>query len=381
MQFLNETGLDCHLSRLQLVYTDLLQAMVVVKGSFEIENGGELSPATASWPVLLEDTDTLYGTLESEMVPAKAWCDVAVLGHAYSPNPRAGVTSTLVSLRIGSFERTVRVTGDRAWTPRLDGGLQPSEPVRFTKLPLRNERAYGGSARHAGDISVPYYQNPDGRGYVELKEDAPGALLPNIEEPDAPIRSWKDRPSPAGLAPLSRTSTMRAQRGITADVEGMTCRFDSSAFCFCHPRMSLPAYPGPAPVTLRGASRTGTWSFQLPAFRYWITIELGARRYQLPLTADTIYLVPDENRIAVVARRTFIYQFLPGRIRSVRVTSQPLAGDLPEVTTIRALRAAAREDVPVKIERSEIMALVPDSVVEAHPMMDLLHQLPLCPSG
>jgi hypothetical protein len=381
MNFLNETSLDCHLSRLQLFYTDLLQAMVVVKGSFEVDESGQLRPAAASSPVLLEDTDTPYGTLECEMVPAKAWCDVAVLGHAYSPDPHDAVTSRTVSLRIGALERAVRVTGDRAWIPRAAGGVQPSAPVPFTKLPLQYGRAYGGAARHEGDIRVPYYQNPEGRGYVVLKEDAAGTLLPNIEEPNELVRAWTDQPSPAGLAPLSRGSTLRAQRGIEADVEKMTCRMDSSAFCFCHPKMSLPAYPGPVPVKLRGASPNGTWSFRLPAFQYWITIELGAQRYQLPLTADTIYLLPDENKVTVVARRTFIYQFLPRRIRSVRVTAQPLEAEPAPVTTIRALRAAPRSDVPVKIESSEILALMPESFVDAHPMMNLLHGFPLCPSG
>src|SRR5262249_40508701 len=155
-----------------------------------------------------------------------------------------------------------------------------------------------------------------------------------------------------------------AQRGIEADVEKMTCKLDSSAFCFCHPKMSLPAYPGPVPVTLRGASPSGKWSFRLPAFQYWITIDLGARRYQLPLTADTIYLLPDENTVTVVARRTFIYQFLPQRIRSVRVTSQPLEGEPAPVTTIRALRAAPRDDVPVKVDPSDILALMPESFVD-----------------
>ena len=385
MKLVNDTWLDCHLSRLQLFYKDLLQAVVVVKGSFQVQGAaGEARPSADASPVLVEDTETPYGPIETEVVPAKAWCDLAVLGHAYSPNPRRAVTSQLVSLKVGALRRRVRVTGDRTWERSL-GGFRPSAPRRFTKLPLRYEYAFGGSARQAGNLRLPHADNPDGRGYVLLKEDVEGTPLPNIEETDRPIRAWTDQPPPAGLAPLSRRSMLRAQRGIDADLTRMTSRIGSAAFCFSHPRMSLPAYPAGAKLTLEGASVKPRWRLRLPEFRYEITVELGARHYRLPLTPDTIYLMPDEDKVTVVARRTFIYQFLPQRTRTVRVTAQPvgaaLATPAAPTTTIQELRAAPRDDVPILIEPSRAVALPLEAMVEAYPMIDLVRGFPICPSG
>ena len=382
MKLVNDTWLDCHLSRLQLFYKDLLQAVVVVKGSFQVQgSSGEARPSADPSPVLVEDTETPYGPIETEVVPAKAWCDLAVLGHAYSPNPRRPVATRLISLRVGALQRRVRVTGDRTWERSL-GGFRPSAPGRFTKLPLRYEYAFGGSARQAGSLRLPHADNPDGRGYVLLKEDVEGTPLPNIEEPDQPIRAWTDQPPAAGLAPLSRRSMLRAQRGIEADLKKMTSRIDSSAFCFSHPKMSLPSYPAAARLTLEGASVRPRWRLRLPEFRYWITVELGDRLYRLPLTPDTVYLMPDEDKVTVVARRTFIYQFLPARMRTVRVTTQPLAVTAAApTTTIQELRAAPRDDVPIVLEPSRALALPLEAMVEAHPMTDLVSGFPICPSG
>ena len=386
MKLVNDTWLDCHLSRLQLFYKDLLQAVVVVKGSFQVQgSSGEASQCADPSPVLVEDTETPYGPIETEVVPAKAWCDLAVLGHAYSPHPRRPVTTRLVSLKVGALRRRVRVTGDRTWERTL-AGFRPSAPKRFSKLPLRYEYAFGGSARQAGPLRLPYADNPDGRGYVLLKEEVEGTPLPNIEEPDQPIRAWTDQPPTAGLAPLSRRSMLRAQRGIESDLKRMTSRIDSSAFCFSHPKMSLPAYPAGATLTLEGASVRPRWRLRVPEFRYWISVELGARQYRLPLTPDTVYLMPDEDKVTVVARRTFIYQFLPARLRTVRVTAQPAEGATPlaadaAMTTIDELRAAPRDDVPILIEPSRALALPMEAMVEAYPLIDMVRGFPICPSG
>ena len=40
MDFFNDTSLDCHLARAQLFFKDLLQAVVVVKGSFDVLPSG-----------------------------------------------------------------------------------------------------------------------------------------------------------------------------------------------------------------------------------------------------------------------------------------------------------------------------------------------------
>lgn len=388
MDFLNETPLATHLARAHLFFQDLLQAIVVVKGTFEVLPTGETRLCAEQLPVQLEDEETPFGAVEGEIVPAKAWCDVAVLGHARSRSARRPVTQTTVWLRIGRrFSRAVRVTGDREWTRAL-GRLRPSAPRPFTELPLTYRHAFGGSARQHDDLDADFFANPSGRGYVALKEDVEGCPLPNIEELDQPVRSWQDRPLPAGLAPLSRSSILRAQRGIAVDLPRQTTRLDASAFCSCHPRMSLPSYPDGASVELGGVRFGKPWQFCLPGFRQQIRVDLGDARYLLPLRPDTLYFRPDEARVVIVARCAFIYQFVPEKTRSVRVqatpealSQKPPARSSYTLTTIRQQRAAKEPTVTIVIPPSNQLALSLEPVIAAHPLIDLIETLPLCPSG
>jgi hypothetical protein len=383
MELVNETSLYCHMERLQTFFKDLVQATVIVKASYDVLPSGETRHCAEQPAVLREDTETLYGTVDAELVPVKAWCDLALLGHAWSFPAGQPTHSMLVSLRVATFERVVRVTGDRVWVKSL-GSLLASPPASFTKLPLSYARAFGGAARPESDIDfpMPYLDNPDGRGFVARKEDVEGTPLPNIEEVDAPVAAWTDRPLPAGLAPLPRRSGLRAQRGFTPDVERYTARVDASAFCFAHPRMSLDAYPNGAEVEIVGASPTGRWSFRLPDFQYWLRVDLGASRYQLPIAADTLYLLPDEQKVTVVGRRTFIYQFIPERMRTVRVMSTRDATALNAPTSIRELRAAPRPGIRVEVPPSKIMpAATLESLARNHPISELTESFPLCPSA
>ncbi|MDC0671630.1 DUF2169 family type VI secretion system accessory protein [Nannocystis radixulma] len=380
MQFFNDTPLASSLVRAQLFYRDLLQAIVVVKGTFAVASTGEVSLCDAQPPVLLEDTETELGTLDCEIVPVKAGCDAAVLGHARSPDPRQPVEALEVSLTIGRFERRVAVSGDREWVRTLTG-LRPSRPQPFTSMPLTYARSFGGRAMTNHNVVGAYFDNPDGRGYVVQKEAVAGAPLPNVEEVDDLVTEWDQRPRVAGMGPVSRQSTLRSMRGISVDVEAQTTRIEPAMFTFSHPRMALPAYPAGELVTLTGMRHGAPWTFNLPAFQYWLEVDLGGRLYQLPMSVDTLYLLPDEGKFSVVARRALIYQFLPERLRSLRVLGAKATAPRARTTTIRQLRAQLSDEVPICIESSTELDLPLDMLVANHPMTDILENLPLCPSG
>jgi len=126
-----------------------------------------------------------------------------------------------------SFERVIEVTGDR----RIDHGpygLRLSEPEAFEEMPLRLDKAYGGTDEGAmakyGDreedqiifdtvgkeedreySEFSYPRNPAGKGYVIDPESAVGTPWPNLELPDqrlrletiaAPLEAWGERPYP-----------------------------------------------------------------------------------------------------------------------------------------------------------------------------------------
>lgn len=390
MELVNETLLQSHMVRTQLAYKDLLQAIVVVKGSFDVLPSGETQPSARQPEVLLEDTQTPFGWLDAEVVPVKAWCDLAVLGHAHPPGATADGDRVAggelarrmdVALRIGAFERRVRVSGDRVWVKAL-GRLVPSDPAPLAgPLPLTYEHAYGGFALQNG-IEHIHHDNPFGKGHVLAKEHAAGTALPNIEEVDQLVESWSDQPTPAGFAPLGRAAAWRGRRGVEMSEDGKAVCVGPAAFCFAHPRMNVPDYPAGTPAELVGVTPAGgTWRFRMPAFAAWLRVDLGARHYQMPVVADTVYFLPDEQRVVVVGRCAFIYQFVPERPRVTRVMSAPDVTAYGATTTIRELRAAPNPEVPVMIEKPSFIDIDLDAMMRHHPLADLTDGLPLCASG
>jgi hypothetical protein len=392
MQFENETPFASAAVRAELMYRDLIQTIVVVKGTFVVApGGGEARLAGEQIPVFLEDTETSEGMIETEVVPAKPGCDIAVLGAAHAP-PGKPVESMLVSVRISDrLKRDLRVWGDRWWRFGL-GSLRPSAPRPFEVMPLVYDLAYGGMAMHNADVSGPFFPNPVGRGYLVRVRDAAGTPLPNIEEPDHPTARWDDRPPVAGVAPLPRASSLRGERGVVVDTEQQTTKIGPEAFSWAHPRMTLRRYPAKEPVELRGFRPDGLpWRFRLPPFALALAVHLGARAHRLPIVPDTLYLMPSSDRVVVTGRCTFIYQFTPQRLRRMRIVAAPADDDGPLplppppdgwVSTIARERAAATPQVPLRFDVSEELAFLPLAEWMArHPMGDLIDNLPLCTSG
>jgi hypothetical protein len=375
MDFLNDTAWSARLARAQLLYKDLLMATVVVKGTFDVMPDGEVRPAVDPIAVSEADIETAFGVVPGDVVPVKSCCDLFVLAEASSPEP---VGSIEVSLAVGDFKRALVVFGDRRWE-RAGATLRPSAPAAFTAMPITYERAFGGAARHTGKLRGPFGDNPAGRGYLVLEEDAEGTALPNVEEADQPIRSWKDTPLPAGLAPLPRDSALRGLRGVTVDLEAQTTRLDPAFFSSAHPRMQMPAYPGGGIVDVRGLRTAGIWQFVLPHFQLTAEVDLGPAHYELPLVVDTLCMLPGAGRFYVVARRALIYQFAERVLRSIRVVERA-ADPSGRTSTIRDARVEPEVGVPIHAEDATIDTVF-DDVLRMNPMTRLTESLPLCPSG
>jgi hypothetical protein len=127
-----------------------------------------------------------------------------------------------VIFRVGAAERRLIVFGDRRWERRAGGALEPPPPVRFDRIALSFERAYGGAydlppgllpgteLPHPG-LRVPYPFNERGVGFYADDKAAAGSPLPNIERPDQLVRRWNDRPEPAGFTPCPELVAWRMQ--------------------------------------------------------------------------------------------------------------------------------------------------------------------------
>jgi uncharacterized protein YjbI with pentapeptide repeats len=130
-----------------------------------------------------------------ELMP-KARGEVLLCGSAHAAQGLA-TTEQVVRLQLGAIDKRIRVIGDRQWIYGLLPLFRITPPAPFTRMPLDWSRAFGG-ARHPA--------NPEGRGYLPN----PFAALcgrnhgdmPNLEQPDCPVRGHRRRYAPAGFGPL-----------------------------------------------------------------------------------------------------------------------------------------------------------------------------------
>ena len=133
----------------------------------------------------------------------KTRAEFLIGGCAYLPGGTQAVVCA-PRAQVGQLDKTLRVTGDRFWKDGV-----PSAPEPFGTMPITWDRAFGGPS-HAF--------NPLGRGADILRtERGEFQPLPNIEDPDAPIRSPSDRPPPAGFGPYDLTWPQRMRKAGTHD--------------------------------------------------------------------------------------------------------------------------------------------------------------------
>lgn len=196
---------------------------VLVKRSYAIEDGCPLVELAAESFRRTDafhepgDPETCSVWRESECAPYKVATDIVVLGQAYAPRgqPTDRVT---VGVDVGGRQKLLTVTGDRravftdGRTPRF------TDPAPFITMPMRYERAYGGSDRRSiADKPFYYPRNTVGRGaaLLNLPETIDGLELPNIEDPDdllTPERlvigeaaRWNEQPLAQGLSAFQKT--------------------------------------------------------------------------------------------------------------------------------------------------------------------------------
>jgi uncharacterized protein YjbI with pentapeptide repeats len=138
--------------------------------------------------------------------------EVVVYGSCHTPGvlPLPGAMVRVRLARAGAppdaralVDKQLAVFGDRYWAgtasrereAAVPTSSRATEPVPFTEMPLRWERAFGGPT---------YAKNPLGRG-IERAETSDGIFrvpLPNVELPSKLVTSSSQRPEAAGFVPL-----------------------------------------------------------------------------------------------------------------------------------------------------------------------------------
>jgi hypothetical protein len=255
---------------------------VILKATFEIKKGKAVQRAE-QLPIFTTDQHYRDDPLapirfETDRVPYKPLADVVLVGQAHAPLKRP-VTQLDASLRVGNLYKAIRVFGDRKWTAMLPDTSTISPPKPFVTMELTYERAYGGidpaSALH-------YPQNPPGAGFVgkNLRESIEGKPLPNVEDPQHLIRSWKDRPKPAGFGFYGRGWMPRLQYAGTYDEKyqkerapALPADFSYALFNGAHPDMQVKGYlHGDEAVELVNLSSESGLKFTLPGICPRITV-------------------------------------------------------------------------------------------------------------
>jgi hypothetical protein len=300
----------------------------VVKATLDVREG--LSLAEEQLPVTLKDQYLGEPGKSSIKVPTevslmKPTTDVLLLGSAQAPGGRS-TTQMDVSLVAGPVHKTVRVFGDRVWE-RSGARHVISQPMPFDTVPLVWERAFGGTDR-AGFEPRAEARNPVGAGYRarDGEKELDGLPLPNLEDPEHGVGSWKDTPPPAGFAPICGHWEPRRSFAGTYDERWRQQRapllpkdFDPRFCQVAPPGLVAPGYlPAGTPIQVRGVTPSGVLRFQLPPVRVEVTYVLGGASQVRPANLDTVMIEPDENRLVLVWRAALRCDKQALRVNEVR---------------------------------------------------------------
>jgi uncharacterized protein YjbI with pentapeptide repeats len=147
--------------------------------------------------------------------------EVVVTGKFFSPDNRP-VPGGKVRIKLADVDKTLYVFGNRYWKRGEGSAMGITEPEPVTILDISYENAFGGPV---------FPQNPLGKGMepvpIETGEDL--LPLPNIEDPKRLVTFPKDRPEPAGFAPLDMTWPQRFSKAGTFDEKWLNERFPGLA--------------------------------------------------------------------------------------------------------------------------------------------------------
>jgi hypothetical protein len=309
-----------------------LKLSVILKVTCTITSGNLPTPAAKQLAISSTDEysqpDTTRSVrLESDMVPFKPYSDVILVGQAYAPGGHP-VTWLNVTVRVGTRRKIIRVFGDRHWWFPTRLALVPmiSRPRPFVTMDLVYERAFGGI-----DAASAQYckENLVGKGFIGKKSKASlhGRPLPNLEDPNHLIRSWKSRPKPVGFGFYDRGWMPRVRYAGTYDeryrkerAPALPVDFSYAIYNGAHPDLQVEGYlRGDEEVELINVSQVARLRFRLPGIRPNVTIakwavppeewidqnatedrtvsidDVPTMEEAVPVVLDTLVFIPDER--------------------------------------------------------------------------------------
>ena len=197
LETINHTGLPLNWIT-GIVHFPRRSAAFIVKATYDLVPGGVARKADAQqghtgdlpWLPLPGQEGEPGLRYASDFALFKPSADVLLAGSAYAPSGQP-LPVMPVTLGVGAWRKQIAVIGDRRWS-----GWRTTDPVPFTRMPLRWELAFGGP---------DFAENPVGRGHH-------GDLLPNLERSGDLVTTKRSRPIPACFCPVAQTWDERKRK-------------------------------------------------------------------------------------------------------------------------------------------------------------------------
>ena len=294
--------------------------VVVIKGTFRLPKPGEdVRLHEEQFPLIMADTFTgepgfsapMY---EVDFAPRKRRCDILLLGSAHAPNGRP-TARVPVGLRIGNWQKTFAVVGNRRWDAGVTG-VRATAAESFVTQPFSYDVAFGGvDAHHENPAKhAAFMRNPVGRGFHKHLTSVwvDGAPLPNTEELNRPVNAPDVDYVPMSFGPIGRGWEQRSRYAGTYDDNWLEKHFpflppdfDEQYYQAAPLDQQLPFPVGGQEVSLGNLTPDGARTFTLPAFEAPISVfpKKGGRE-DYTATSDTIVFELDRERFMLTWRAT-----------------------------------------------------------------------------
>ena len=276
---------------------------VCVKATFVLVAGGVATIATVQDPIGSESREVEPGTL-GELCPFKPRADILLIGGAHAP--RATPVETLIArARVGSFRKSLNLTGDRTWVPSFDG-LRASAPTPFRRMPLRYERAVR-AGENAGGIDII------AQG-AELNKPLPNIAAIADQGGETPgfgplPLTWRARRSGAGDAALMWASRVAVLAGPPPS------GFDFRLFNVAPAEQQVDEIPAGIDIALENLHPDHAWlETRLPALRVKLFRQAprSDRVTEMPVRCDTLTIDTDRGLCSVVWRGAVLIEGAAG---------------------------------------------------------------------
>jgi len=280
--------------------------VVAVKATFDLHPDGSTEPSPQQQEPLLApefrgepaDSSLIY---EADLIYGKQRTDVLINGHAYARNGEP-VSQLLVTLKIGSLEKTLQVTGDRMWERGILGpSLGPPQP--FAKMAITYERAFGGYDKRPENPMDHRLEprNPVGTGFTVRREHLVGQRAPNVE-------LVGDSSVPAGFGAIASFWEPRLKYAGTYDDDWLRSRmpllpqdFDERYFqCAPEDQQAAGFLRGGEAVELTNLTPSGRLAFALPRLYPAFATRFGREVVEHDGVLHTVVIEPDFARVILV---------------------------------------------------------------------------------